>query len=358
MGFLVLTEGGGRLTCEGERLRVLREGRLVQETRFQDLDCVVTFGSTGVTGAAVRRLLGRGIEVVFLDGRGGLLGRLSGPASRNVALRVAQLRGSEDETLALGLARRLVAAKLLNQRWLLLRYRRRRGTEVVGEAAGKLRILAGEAMECDDRERLLGLEGAGSRVYFAVLGALITNPLFDFSGRNRRPPRDPVNAALSFGYTVVGSIVEGEAAGVGLDPAVGFLHRPEYGRPSLALDLLEPIRPVAVDAVVLRLVNKRQLTPGDFAAPSVALGRGANDIATDPWLAEPEPDRKGGVYLSRTGRPVLLRALVERLRQTMLDPEAGRASSLRETVRRQSRGLAVAVQKGRADLFTPFRAVE
>ncbi|HQU47460.1 MAG TPA: CRISPR-associated endonuclease Cas1, partial [Pirellulales bacterium] len=128
-------------------------------------------------------------------------------------------------------------------------------------------------------DRLRGLEGQGAALYFSQFGKLLRVPQFDFTHRNRRPPRDPVNACLSFGYAVLGSLVESQAQRCGLDPTLGFLHQAAYGRPSLALDVLEEFRPL-VDGLVLRLLNRRQLGPNDFERRS--------DISLEEALARPD----------------------------------------------------------------------
>ncbi len=359
MGTLVITEGGVDIACEGERLRVRRGQRILQEVRLQELEAIVALATVGLTARAARRLLTAGIELTFLDQQGQLLGRLSGPSARNVVLRVEQHRRALDEGFALSLARRIVAGKIRNQRRLLLRYRSRRAGDEIRDAALRLRMMAEQGGRCEDRERLLGHEGAASHVYFGVFNTLILNPLFQFSGRNRRPPRDPVNACLSFGYTVLGSLLEGELAGVGLDPMVGFLHRPEYGRPSLALDLLEELRAVVVDSMTLTLINRRQLVPSDFGPPERSGAARAEELA--PWL-EPEKgptsaQRDGAVYLSRTGRPIFFRAFLNTLRGDVLDPEDGTTVALRELLRRQCRRLAAAIRTGDPDQYTPYEPV-
>jgi CRISPR-associated protein Cas1 len=157
---------------------------------------------------------------------------------------------------------------------------------------------------------------------------------------------------------VLGATVEGEVAGIGLDPMLGFFHRPTFGRPSLALDLLEELRPVVVDGLVLRLINLRQLTPADFEPAPRRGGRGASD--EEPWLAEPggEEAEGEGVYLSRTGRSVFLSALLERLRQPTVHPATGQVLELREIVRRQAWALARAVREGSPELYQGFRPRE
>ncbi len=357
--YLIVDQGGVQLGCEGERLRVIREGRTVQEVRFQSLDGILALGTVGVTAQAARRLLRRGIDITFLDQRGRYLGRLAGPGSRNAALRLDQVRRALDEPFRLALAARFVEAKLRNQRAVLLRYRRRHDPEMIRDAAGRLRILASRAASVADPDELMGIEGAGAQLYFSVFGALIRNPLFTFSGRNRRPPKDPVNACLSFGYTVIGALIEGEVAGAGLDPAQGYLHRPAWNRPSLALDLLEEMRAPVVDALVLTLLNRGQLGPSDFGPP----GEGSEEEGgTSPWLEEEVPaDRPGrdeAVYLSRTGRPIFLKALLSRLREQRAHPSSGLRLELREIFRRQIWSVARAIKEGDPQLYQPWLVEE
>ncbi len=202
------------------------------------------------------------------------------------------------------------------------------------------------------------MEGAGSQVYFSVFGRLIRNPLFSFSGRNRRPPRDPVNACLSFGYTVVGSIVLGEVAGVGLDPDQGFLHRPAWNRPALALDLLEELRAPVVDSLVLTLINRNRLGPADFGAPEARDSAGEE---TSPWLEEesgPGPEKEGAIFLGRSGRPVFLKALLARLREPRFHAPTGRRLEIREIIRRQAWAVARAIGEGDPGLYEPWVAEE
>jgi len=357
--YLVVNEGGAQLACVGERLRVVREGRTVQEVRFQSLDGILALGTVGVTAQAARRLLRRGIDVTFLDQRGRFMGRLAGPGSRNAALRLDQVRRALDDPFRLALAARFVEAKLRNQRAVLLRYRRRHDREAIRDAAGRLRLLAGRVPQADEAEELLGIEGAGAQTYFSVFGTLIRNPLFTFPGRNRRPPRDPINACLSFGYTVVGALIEGEVAGAGLDPAQGYLHRPAWNRPSLALDLLEEMRAPVVDSLVLTLVNRNQLGPSDFGPP----GEGKEEEGeTSPWLDEDlpaeRPGREAAVYLGRTGRPIFLKALLSRLREPRAHPPTGLRLEIREIFRRQIWSVARAIKEGDPALYQPWLVEE
>jgi CRISP-associated protein Cas1 len=162
-----------------------------------------------------------------------------------------------------GVARAIVAAKVTHQRQLLLRAQRRLRDDPLADALGRMRLLAEQASRETDLDRLRGLEGMAAALYFGQFAKLLRPPDLTFAGRSRRPPRDPVNACLSFGYALLGNLIETDLLRRGMEPLVGFFHQPHHGRPSLALDLLEAFRP-HIDALVLRLVNRRQLGPLDF----------------------------------------------------------------------------------------------
>jgi len=349
---LVIVEAGSTLKCSGEKLQVHKEGRVVREVRMQDLESILASAGTGLSASAVRRLLKRGIDVTFIEQSGRLAGRLSGPHSKNVNLRVNQVRRADEPSFRLGIATSIVAAKLMNQRRILLRYRRRRGTEIIGEAATKLRRLSIKAEGAQDIDELRGFEGAGAAAYFETFGHLVSNRLFEFKGRNRRPPRDPINACLSFGYTLLGSLLDGRIASVGLDPMIGFLHSTDYGRPSLALDILEEFRAPIVDSLVLKLLNLRKLSPGDFGPPATA---DRENVA--PWLEAEPLEPPAGIHLSRTGRPVFLRSFFETLRTEIVDPDRGDTVDFREHILRRCRMMARAVTSGDPTDYQPFRAI-
>jgi CRISPR-associated protein Cas1 len=186
------------------------------------------------------------------------------PASgHNVMTRIAQHRVFQDRAAALSLARSFVASKIRNCRVLL----RRNAEELPQTVLDLLAELADEAAVAPSHEVLLGKEGAAARFYFENLPRMIRGDLretFRFDGRNRRPPRDPVNAMLSFSYAMIVRELTGTLHGIGLDPYVGFLHQPRYGRPSLALDLMEEFRPVICDSVVINAVNNGVVQARDF----------------------------------------------------------------------------------------------
>ncbi len=284
MHTLSLTEQGTAVHADGDTLAVRRGEAVLHRVRAAELEQILVFGRVEISSGALALLLRRGIDVAFLTSRGNFRGRLVGRASNNVLLRLAQYRQVSDPAFCLGVARRVVVAKVKSQREVLLRAQRRLRDEPLAVALGKLRLLGHRAETAADLDFLRGLEGQAAAVYFGQFDKLLRNEQFRFEHRNRRPPRDPVNACLSFGYAVLGSIAETEVQRCGLDPLLGFFHQPAYGRPSLMLDVLEEFRPL-VDTLVLRLLNRRQLAPADFEQRS---GESlAAILAEEPPLGEP-----------------------------------------------------------------------
>jgi CRISPR-associated protein Cas1 len=243
------------------------------------IDQVVVCGDSTVTSPALAALLEQRVEVCFLSQWGQFRGRRAPAFSKNSLVRLAQHRAHEDARRSLQLARQFVAGKLHNCRTLLLRSNRKLDDAAVAEAAASLKGIAAQAevLESDGVPpsdpgkpqagtawgTLHGLEGAGSARYFGVFDRLLREPM-GFDGRNRRPPRDPVNAVLSYGYVLLMHQCSAAAQVVGLDPYVGFLHSSQYGKPALALDLMEEFRPIIVDSVALTLVNNRIIQLEDF----------------------------------------------------------------------------------------------
>lgn len=346
---VVIAEPGSSLHVEKDHLVLLRADRRVRDLPMSGLAEVLCIGRVEISAAALCRCLRHGVRIVLMTRDGRYLGRLSGPQNRNADLRLAQYRAVTDPGRALALARDVVRAKVHNQRALIARRQCEARDPDLALALVRLRRLADRLNECRDVDEARGFEGAAAQTYFGVFGRLIKNPLFEFTGRNRRPPRDPVNAMLSFGYTVVGALLEGDVEAAGLDPALGCLHAPAYGRPSLMLDLLEEFRPIVVDAVVLRLLNRRQVVPTDFGPPDAAPEEdedepdGFRPAEIVPALATPvqeapdgeRRDLRGAVYLRGPGRKVFLAALLARLRERLYDPEADGTFELRAILRNQ-----------------------
>jgi CRISPR-associated protein Cas1 len=214
-----------------------------------------------------------GVPVCYFSMGGWFYGITTGLNTKNVFLRRAQFRLAEADGFALGVARRLVAGKIRNGRVLL----QRNHIEPRAAVLAALKAMAERAEAAKSAEELLGVEGNAARLYFGDFAGMIKTAEerfpFDFTGRNRRPPRDPVNALLSLGYSLLAKDLTIACYAVGFDPYIGFYHQPRFGRPALALDLMEPFRPLVVDSAVITALNTGMVTGKDFvrAGPSVAL---------------------------------------------------------------------------------------
>ncbi|OGR02432.1 MAG: subtype I-C CRISPR-associated endonuclease Cas1 [Deltaproteobacteria bacterium RIFOXYA12_FULL_61_11] len=269
---LFVTTQGAYLAKEGETIQV----RVEQETRLQvpihTLAGVVCFGQVSVSPFLLGMCAEHGVGVSFLSERGRFLARMQGPVSGNVLLRREQYRRADDERQATTLACSFVLGKLANCKTVLLRAVRdhgeKPGSTDLEAAAHRLRASITQVQAADSLERVRGIEGEAALTYFGVFDALITGEkeAFFFRGRNRRPPLDNVNCLLSFVYTLLAHDVASALETVGLDPAVGFLHRDRPGRPGLALDVMEELRPVLADRLVLSLINLGMIKSKGFSA--------------------------------------------------------------------------------------------
>jgi CRISPR-associated protein Cas1 len=268
---LYVREPGARVSKSGEMFQVWLKDEKLAEARLFETSHVALFGASQITTPALNEALERGIGVAFFSMGGWFKGTASGPMHKNVLLRMAQYRAAFDAGRSLALARAFTAAKVRNCRVMLMRNHSDPPSAVVDE----LRERAKEAEAAPDAARLLSVEGNAARAYFGAFGGMLkprssgenaNGWRFDFEGRNRRPPRDPVNALLSFAYAMLAKELTVAAQIIGFDPYLGFYHQPRYGRPSLALDVMEEFRPLVADSVVLSVINTGMLGPGDFVA--------------------------------------------------------------------------------------------
>ncbi|MCK5806190.1 MAG: CRISPR-associated endonuclease Cas1 [Lentisphaeria bacterium] len=287
---------------------------------FDAIHEVCLVGAVQVTAQTMIELLSRGIPVSYLTRSGKLLGSALGRLGNNVDLRIRQHRICSDEETRLPAARRMIWAKIRNQRTLL----RRNDRDNTNDPAAKhilpeMAFLAAQTENAAGIDVLMGLEGRAARLYFQRFAALVkdrTGGDLRLAGRNRRPPRDPINAMLSFGYAMLAKDFLAITHRVGFDPLVGVLHAAGYGRPALALDLMEEFRPLIVDSTVLRLLAQSQATPADFQ------------------------ERSGGVLMKPAMRRTLIRALEQRKKQLVTHPVFGYRLSYARTMDLQARLLA------------------
>jgi CRISP-associated protein Cas1 len=267
---LYVTTQGAYLAKDGETIDV----RVEQETRLRvpihTLSSIVCFGQVSCSPFAMHLCAERGVALAFLTEHGQFLARVHGPVSGNVLLRREQYRWADKGERAAAVARGVTLGKIANCRTVVQRALRENagvdGAEELGKAVDRLGRLVETVGRAAEVEEIRGHEGDAARVYFGVFGRLIAVPEeeFFFRGRNRRPPLDNMNALLSFVYTLLTHDVTAALEGVGLDPAVGFLHSDRPGRPGLGLDLVEELRPVIADRLALSLVNRRQVRAEGF----------------------------------------------------------------------------------------------
>lgn len=267
---LFVTRQGASVVKEGENVLVRAEDEVLLRVPVHGLGGLVTFGQVWCSPQLLHLCAERGVGVSFHSENGRFLARVSGPVCGNVLLRRTQYRWADDGEKCAETARHMLTGKLANARHVLLRARRdhegRTDADALENAARRMADCLARLPGAFGLDELRGIEGEGANAYFGAFDALITNrdEAFRFTGRSRRPPLDPVNCLLSFLYTLLMHDARSALEGVGLDPSVGFLHRDRPGRQSLALDLMEELRPVLADRVALSLVNLGQLHARDF----------------------------------------------------------------------------------------------
>ncbi len=265
-----------------------------------NIEGIVTFGYMGASPGLMKLCSDSGISLTFLSPNGRFVSRVQGATHGNVLLRKAQYALSDDEGWSMHVAQLMIAAKIQNYRNILRRYIRDYGyCQEVDDAVRVLDANKRYALHAEDKTKLMGFEGIASNAYFEVLPKLILNQKesFPFNGRNRRPPKDAVNAMLSLAYTLIANDCAAALETVGLDPYVGYLHALRPGRTSLALDIMEEFRAYLGDRFVLSLINKRQITHKDF------LYQGDN-----------------GVVLTDKGRKTFITAWQSRKCETIIHP--------------------------------------
>jgi len=265
MSVLYVTEQGACIAKRGERVVVEKEGKELAELHCETLDTVLIFGNVQITTQAVRQMLKHGIEMALLTMSGELLGHLTPATPKNVFLRIAQVKAVEDERFVVTTAKSIVEAKISNGLVLLQEFLRNHPEADLADVIGSLRRSVESVPSAESRESLVGVEGNAGAVYWSGFAKMCSGD-FAFAKRVKRPPTDPVNSLLSFGYSLVFARLQGLLDGVGLDPYIGCFHDLHYGRASLAADLLEEFRAPLVDRFTLTLVNKRVMKPDDFEA--------------------------------------------------------------------------------------------
>lgn len=337
MSTIYVVEAGARLEKEYGRFLVTLNDEVILRVPAGSVSRVVFVGRVGATTAALHALLAEGIPLVFISRSGKLLGQLIPPMPGNLPLRQAQYWRDADTVFCLGLAKAIAAGKLRNQRTLTARLARRSTSQDADPGrfngiATELDALVARAEATTSMDTLRGIEGHGARLYFRAYRAAFHSD-WGFARRTRRPPRDPINALLSLGYSLLTQNIMTALEIVGLDPYLGYYHAESYGRPALALDLVEEFRTPIVDSLTLWVINRRILRVDDF-----------------------QPDEKtGGVILTDRGLREYLFQFSRKLESAVLVRELGRRLTYRKLFEVQARRLARHIT-GDDENYRPFRA--
>ncbi|MGA3141592.1 MAG: CRISPR-associated endonuclease Cas1 [Verrucomicrobiota bacterium] len=276
---LVVQTPGAQIGQRGDELIVSVKGEDARKIPGQQVRAIYCYGAVQITAQAVSTCLELGIDVAYFSPAGRFLGMLGGLPASGVDARRGQYRLFELPGVRLQLAREVIRAKIHNQRVMLMR-----NGDVPDRVTSLMANFRDSTESARDLTVLLGIEGSAAALYFEQFESMLKQRddwKFDWRGRNRRPPRDPVNALISLGYSMLAKELTGVCYAVGLDPFLGFMHQPRYGRPALALDLMEEFRPLIADSVAISLINRGELGPEDFIRS--ANGTFLNDKGRKPF---------------------------------------------------------------------------
>jgi len=330
---------GAYVGLRGDELLVRRSGEELGRAPLPLTSQVSLYGRVQVSTQALARLMRLGIPTAFFSSGGWFNGFVQGMPHGNVVVRVAQHRAAADLPTKLKHARCFVAEKIANQRTLLRRHGRRRSADdpeqrkTVDKALRAMAAARRRVASARDLDELRGFEGNAARHYFGTFDVMLTAEArllgFKLEQRNRRPPRDPVNATLSFAYAMLSRELTHVCVRVGLEPLLGFLHEPRHGRPALALDLMEGFRPILGDSVALLCLNNGELTPRHFIT------------------------RGGACNLTASGRKAFIKAWERRMDQLVTHPVFGYRISYRRVLEVQTR-LFARVLLGELESFPRF----
>jgi CRISPR-associated protein Cas1 len=287
---LVVQTAGAQVGQRGGEFTVSLKSETVRKMPVHQLRAIYVYGAVQLTAQAVQTALEEEIDVAYFSPSGRFLGLLRGLPASGIDARLGQYRLFGESFFRMHLAREALRAKIHNQRVMLMR-----NGEVPDAVLTQLARLRDSTADAVALGELLGIEGTAANLYFQQFASMLKTGeswKFDFAGRNRRPPRDPVNALLSLGYSVLAKEIAGVCHAVGLDPFYGFLHQPRYGRPALALDLMEEFRPLVADSVAISLVNRGEIDEGDFirSAAGTALNERGRRRFWEAWFRRLDTD--------------------------------------------------------------------
>jgi len=310
---LVVQTAGAKVGQRANEIVVSVKDEVVRKLPVEQVRAVYLFGAVQVSTQAIQTFLEHNIDIAYFSPAGRFLGLTRGLPASGVDARLGQYRLFGEAGIRLALAREVIRAKIHNQRVMLMR-----NGNVLDRVLETLAELREATAKAEDLKELLGIEGTAAAVYFEQFNSMLKAPdawRFEFMGRNRRPPRDPINALLSLGYSMLAKELTGVCHAVGLDPFLGFMHQPRYGRPALALDLMEEFRPLIADSVAISLINRNEIGLGDFIRSAA------------------------GTFLNEQGRRAFWEAYFRRMDTEVSHPQFGYAMAYRRMLEVQARQL-------------------
>lgn len=305
------------------------EGDVIRSVPLRRVTHVVLGAGVGVTTPVLRALLREGVGLSIINRWGRMEGMLEPAEAKNIVLRQQQCMRARDEAFCISVGREIVRGKLRNERNLARRMLRAHPNLVDEGQVLRIQQALAQVSDASSLSALRGLEGSGARAYFTVFRAVLEDA-HGFEGRRRRPPTDPINAMLSLGYSLLTQNLITACRAAGLDPYEGFFHSDKYGRPALALDLVEEFRHVIVDSVVMRLVNRNMVDADDF-----------------------EPGARGGVFLKHKALQVFFEQYEARLQTRVRHPLGDRRFSYQQIFEIQARQLRKCIE-GKVERYKPF----
>lgn len=326
---IYLSEPGSVMKRDGGRFVVEKDDNVLAEIPLKQVEAVVIYNGTHVTSMVCEELLENGIPMTFVDAGSKFEGRLESVLHYNIERQAVQFERYQDRDFCLQVAKKIIHGKLNNSRVVLRRYNRELCNERVKQIIADMESYEEKISQSESIAQLCGYEGMFSKLYFEGLSKVVCED-FSFSGRSKRPPKDPLNSLLSFGYTLLVYEIYTSLTHKGLSPFVGFMHRLKNGHPALASDLMEEWRPLIVDSLVLKLVNGGTFKPADFELDSDS----------------------GGVYLNREDSKEFIKRFETRLLQTNnYIQEAQRPMTFRETLQYQINALTNTLEQTNPELY-------
>lgn len=329
MAFLYITEQNSILRKSGSRLILQKDEDILLEVQCHKIDAVLIFGNVQFTTQAVEELFKHGIEMAILSRTGRLKGQITSPATKNIMLRLKQFKKYWDEPFRLNISKSIVSGKIHNCLAMIRLFAYNHKDIDLKTEISNLQAILIRVEKTDSLEKLIGKEGHAARIYFNTFGKMTLGE-FDFPGRKKRPPTDPINSILSLSYTMIFNEIASLLDGIGFDPYLGYLHSADYGRASLAADLMEEFRAPIADRLTLNLVNNRVFNQDDFS----------------------KNPKSGAISFKRDSLKRYFQEYEQHLNHIFTHPETKQNTSFRKCFRIQAEKLAFIIQND--DTYVPF----